>query len=199
MRMKEAFRGASLAFLLFGAGLGFAGVYLGIHHRATELVKPLPKLKPRSETASDPGKPPPLDTARLQELEDSLKSDPKNIQALTELGNMHADQRNYTEALKWYQQAVNAEPRNITLRNYLGEAQFEASRIDEALATFKAALDIDSSNPEALFDYGYVLLQGKNDPEGAIRSWEKLVQDNPKFDQLDRVKQLIATVKERIK
>jgi len=132
-------------------------------------------------------------------LEDTVKADPKNIQAMTELGNMQADQRNYSEALKWYQQAVNAEPRNIELRNYLGEAQFEANRIDDALATFRAALDIDPSNPEALFDYGYVLLQGKNDPSGAIRSWEKLVQDNPKFDQLDRVKQLIATVKERIK
>jgi len=197
--MKEAFRGASLAFLLVGAGLGFAGVYLGIHHRATELVKPLPKLKPRSETATEPDKPPPLDTARLQQLEETVKVDPKNTKALTELGNMQADQRNYNEAIQWYQQAVNADPRNIELRNYLGEAQFEANRIDDALATFQAALQMNPSNPEALFDYGYVLLQGKNDPEGAIRSWEKLVQDNPKFDQLDRVKQLIATVKERIK
>jgi len=197
--MKEAFRGASLAFLLVGAGLGFAGVYLGVHHRATELVKPLPILRPKSEAASDPGTPPPLDTARLKQLEDTVKANPKDLQALTELGNMQADQRNYSEALKWYQQAVNVEPRNIELRNYLGEAQFEANRIDDALATFRAALDIDPSHPEALFDYGYVLLQGKNDPQGAIRSWEKLVQDNPKFDQIDRVKQLIATVKERSK
>src|SRR5215831_9115674 len=108
--MKEAFRGASLAFLLVGAGIGFAGVYLGIHHRATELVKPLPMLRPRAEAsagASDPAKPPPLDTARLKQLEDTVKNDPKNIEALTELGNMQADQRNYSEALKWYQQAVS--------------------------------------------------------------------------------------------
>jgi cytochrome c-type biogenesis protein CcmH/NrfG len=198
--MKEVFRGASLAFLLVGAGLGFAGVYLGVHKRATELVKPLPMLKPRSETsggASDPAKPPPLDTARLKQLEDTVKGDPKNVEALTELGNMQADQQNFDEALKWYQQAVNAEPKNIELRNYLGEAQFQANRIEDSLATFKSALAINPSHPEALFDYGYVLLMGKKDSQGAIQSWEKLIKDNPKFDQIDRVKQLIASVKER--
>jgi hypothetical protein len=38
---------------------------------------------------------------------------------------------------------------------------------------------------------------GKKDSQGAIQSWEKLIKDNPKFDQIDRVKQLIASVKER--
>ncbi|HET9131094.1 MAG TPA: hypothetical protein VFO86_09115, partial [Terriglobia bacterium] len=55
------------------------------------------------------------------------------------------------------------------------------------------------THPEALFDYGFILLQGKNDVEGAIASWEKLVKTNPNFDQLDRVKQLIEAVKERSK
>jgi hypothetical protein len=50
-----------------------------------------------------------------------------------------------------------------------------------------------------MFDYGYILIQGKNDSKGAIDSWEKLVKTNPNFDQLDRVKQLIEAVKERSK
>ncbi len=85
------------------------------------------------------------------------------------------------------------------MRNYLGEALFQANQIDESLAAFQGALVISPTHPEALFDYGYVLLQGKNDPRGAIESWEKLVKTNPNFDQLDRVKQLIETVKERSK
>jgi cytochrome c-type biogenesis protein CcmH/NrfG len=206
MGMNGVARGAALAFLLVGAGVGFAAVYPWMHNRAPALVKPLPMLKPRadaatsaSDGASDPAKPPPLDLARLKQLEDTVKSDPKNVAALTELGNMQADQQNFDEAVKWYKQAVAVDPKNIEMRNYLGEALFQGNHIDESLAEFKQTLSISPTHPEALFDYGYVLLQGKNDPKGAIESWEKLVQTNPNFDQLDRVKQLIATVKERSK
>ena len=203
MSMTGAVRGAAFAFLLVGAGVGFAAIYPWMHKRAPELAKPLPMLKPRANTASgeggasDPAKPPPLDTVRLQQLEDKVKADPKNIAALSELGNIQADQLNFTEAARWYQQAVEADPKNIELRNYLGESLFQASKIDEALAVFRQTLVISPTHPEALFDYGYILFQGKNDPKGAIESWEKLVKTNPNFDQLERVKQLIEAVKER--
>jgi len=205
MGMKGTARGAALAFLLVGAGVGFAAVYPWMHNRAPELARPLPILRPRSDSAaagnagaSDPA-PPPLDTARLKQLEETVKSDPKNLAALTELGGMQSEQGNFNEAVKWYKQAVDGDPKNIEMRNYLGEALFQADRVEESLATFKGTLDINPTHPEALFDYGYVLLQGKKDPEGAIQSWEKLVKTNPNFDQLDRVKQLIETVKERTK
>ena len=200
--MTGAARGAAFAFLLVGAGVGFAAVYPWMHKRAPDLAKPLPMLKPRANTggsASDPVKPPPLDTVRLKQLEDTVKGDPKNIAALTELGNMQADQQNFSEAARWYQMAVDADPKNIDMRNYLGEALFQANRIDESLVVFRQTLIIAPTHPEALFDYGYILLQGKNDANGAIASWEKLVQTNPDFDQLDRVKQLIEAVKERSK
>ena len=203
MSLNGAARGAAFAFLLVGAGAGFAAIYPWMHKRAPELAKPLPVLKPRSNSAdsgaSDPVKPPPLDKALLKQLEDKVQANPKDIASLTELGNMQADQQNFTEAAKWFKQAVAADPKNIDLRNYLGEALFQANKIDESLAVFRETLVVSPTHPEALFDYGYILLQGKNDPEGAIASWEKLVQTNPNFDQLDRVKELIETVKERSK
>jgi cytochrome c-type biogenesis protein CcmH/NrfG len=203
MSLNSAARGAAFAFLLVGAGVGFAAVYPWMHKRAPELAKPLPMLKPRANSgeggAADPAKPPPLDTALLKQLEDKVKSDPKDIASLTELGNMQADQQNFTEAARWYKQAVAADPKNLEMRNYLGEALFQANNIDESLAVFRETLVINPTHPEALFDYGFILLQGKNDPKGAIDSWEKLVKTNPNFDQLDKVKQLIETVKERSK
>jgi len=202
MSMGGAARGVAFAFLLVGAGVGFAAIYPWMHKRAPELARALPMLKPRANaegSGSDPAKPPPLDTVRLKELEDTVKGDPKNIAALTELGNMQADQQNFSEAARWYQLAVDVEPKNIDMRNYLGEALFQASRLDESLVVFRQTLIIAPTHPEALFDYGYILLQGKNDTKGAIDSWEKLVRTNPDFDQLDRVKQLIEAVKERSK
>jgi cytochrome c-type biogenesis protein CcmH/NrfG len=203
MSLNSAARGAAFAFLLVGAGVGFASIYPWMHKRAPELARPLPMLKPRANSAeggaSDPAKAPPLDAALLKQLEDKVKSNPKDIASLTELGGMQAEQGNFTESSKWYKQAVAADPKNIELRNYLGEALFQANNIDESLAVFRETLTISPTHPEALFDYGYILLQGKNDAAGAIDSWEKLVKTNPKFDQLDKVKQLIETVKERSK
>jgi len=205
MSMTGAVRGAAFAFLLVGAGVGFAAVYPWMHKRAPELAKPLPMLKPRSDAAttaggaSDPVKPPPLDTALLKQLEDKAKSDPKNVAVLSELGAIQAEQLNFAEAAKWYRQAVAADGKNVDLRNYLGESLFQANQIDESLAVFRETLTLFPSHPEALFDYGYILLQGKNDAKGAIESWETLVKTNPNFDQIDRVKQLIEAVKERSK
>jgi tetratricopeptide (TPR) repeat protein len=85
------------------------------------------------------------------------------------------------------------------MRNYLGEALFQANKIDESLDVFRETLVISPTHPEALFDYGYILLIGKKDSQGAIDSWEKLVKTNPNFDQLDRVKQAIESVKEQSK
>src|SRR5436190_19837340 len=98
------FRGASLAFLLVGAGIGFAGIYLSMHKRAADLVKPLPMLKPRSAQAEAPElpPPPPLDTARLTELQAAVTANPRNLEAMVELGTMQADQKNYEGAAKWY-------------------------------------------------------------------------------------------------
>jgi cytochrome c-type biogenesis protein CcmH/NrfG len=130
MSLNSAARGAAFAFLLVGAGVGFAAVYPWMHKRAPELAKPLPMLKPRASSgeggASDPVKPPPLDTALLKQLEDKVKSNPNDVTSLTELGNMQADQQNFTEAARWYKQAVDADPKNIEMRNYLGEALFQA-------------------------------------------------------------------------
>ena len=96
MSMTGAARGAAFAFLLVGAGVGFAAIYPWMHKRAPELAKPLPMLKPRSNSgeggASDPAKPPPLDTALLKQLEDKVKSNPKDIASLTELGGIQAEQ-----------------------------------------------------------------------------------------------------------
>jgi cytochrome c-type biogenesis protein CcmH/NrfG len=203
MSLNSTARGAAFAFLLVGTGVGFAAIYPWMHKRAPELARPLPMLKPRANSgdggASDPAKPPPLDTALLKQLEDKVKSNPKDVASLTELGNMQADQQNFSEAARWFKLAVAADPNNIEMRNYLGEALFQANKIDESLDVFRETLVISPTHPEALFDYGYILLIGKKDSQGAIDSWEKLVKTNPNFDQLDRVKQAIESVKEQSK
>ena len=78
------------AFLLIGFGIGFGVLYTWTKQRAPEVVRamPLPVGTAGPQTAQSEPPPPPLDMARVQALQDQLKTNPKNFDALTELGNM---------------------------------------------------------------------------------------------------------------
>ena len=50
---------------------------------------------------------------------------------------------------------------------------------------------------QALFNLGVAMLHGKNDPDSALKYWEKLVETNPGHPQVPFVKEQIRQVKEQ--
>ncbi|HTG72798.1 MAG TPA: hypothetical protein VMB70_03480, partial [Terriglobia bacterium] len=62
---------------------------------AIEVSKPIPQFNP--QRASAPAAPK-ADPVVIKELNDALKSNPKNFDALRELGNIRYDERNFGEA-----------------------------------------------------------------------------------------------------
>jgi len=187
----------SVAFLLVGFGLGFAAMFYFIKPRAAEIAKPLPVFVSSNNGSSSAASRPPLDTARLKQLEDAVKSDPKNVEALVELGNMQFDQQDYDAAASWYRKAIELKPQEVTVRTDLGTALFYSKHVDEALVELRKSLDLNPTHPQTLFNLGVVLLDGKKDPKGALEAWDKLVASNPDFPQLAIVKQQIALLREQ--
>src|SRR5262249_13437352 len=121
---------------------------------------------------------------------------PKNFEALVELGNMQFDQTDYDAAAGWYRKALEVRPAEVDVRTDLGTALYYSKHIEEALAELKKSLELNPTHPQTLFNLGVVLLDGKKDPQGAIDAWEKLVATNPDFPQLAIVKQQIAALRE---
>jgi len=191
-------RANSLAFLLIGFGLGFAAMFYFIKPRAAELAKPLPVFA-QSGGGSSAASKPPLDTARLKELEDSVKSNPANFEAMVELGNMQFDQQNYDAAAGWYRKALDVRPQEVSVRTDLGTALFYSNHIDESLTELRKSLELNPTHPQTLFNIGVVLLDGKKDTKGALEAWDKLVATNPNFPQIAIVKQQIAALREQQK
>jgi len=198
MRMQR------LLFLLIGFALGFGIVYTWTKQRAPSVVKALPlDVDPNVPTeasqagsgASEPA--PPVDMARVKELTDKIKKDPKDFDALVELGNLNFDQKNYDDAIKLYKQALQIRPDTLNLRTDMGTAMFYLNRFDDAIATFQDVLKQDPNNAQALFNLGVAMLHGKNDPERAIEYWEKLVETNPNHPQAAFVKEQIKQLKEK--
>jgi cytochrome c-type biogenesis protein CcmH/NrfG len=56
-------------------------------------------------------------------------------------------------------------------------------------------LKADPKNDKALYNTGVVKLMGKNDPKGAIASWETLLRYYPNHPHKAQVQEMIKKVK----
>ena len=186
------------AFLLVGFIAGFAILYYWTKQRAPEIVRAMPQ--PASQTASVPEPAaPPLDTARVAQLETEIKNNPKSFEALIELGNIYFDQKNFERTIELYTKGLELRPNEVDIRTDLGTAMFYIKRFDDAIAQFKKSLELDPRNAQTLFNLGVVMLHGKGDAPAALQYWEKLVETNPNYTQIDFVKEQIRLLKEQQK
>ena len=193
-------RNQAWAFLLVGFAIGFGVLYTWTKQRAPEVVRsmPLPAGTASQRASSAEPPPPPIDMARVRLLQDELKANPKNFEALVELGNVEFDQKNFKQATDWYTKALDIRPDDINLRTDLGTAMFYDNRFDDAIAEFKKTLETNPAHPQALFNIGVALVHGKNDLQGALKYWEKLVETNPNYPQINIVNEQIRIVKEQL-
>jgi len=184
-------RAASAALLILGFGVGFFAMNKYITPHAVEITKPIPQFSPRT-----PAAPQKADPALVSKLEDAIKADPKNFQALRELGNLRYDERNFEEAARIYAKALEVNPDNVDVRSDRGGALLQGRHIDEAIAELNMVLSKDPTHPQALYVLGVALLEGKADRQGALAAWNKLVQSHPELPELNIVKDQIKQVEE---
>src|SRR5215467_10344559 len=98
-------------FLLIGFAVGFGALYTWTKQRAPDVVRALPlEVDPNVPTelpaagggsAAEPAAPP-VDMARVKELTEKIKRNPKDFDSIVELGNMDFDQKNYDDAINLY-------------------------------------------------------------------------------------------------
>ena len=189
-------------FLLIGFALGFGGIYTWTKHRAPEVVRatpiPVDPHVPTEQAArASSSAPPPVDMTRVQELRAKIQANPKDFDALVELGNIHFEQENFNDAIELYEKALAERPDDVNLRTDLATAMYYQRRFDEAIAQFNLALRQDPTHAQTLFNLGVAMLHGKNDPESALKYWEKLIETNPTHPQVGFVKEQIQQLKER--
>ena len=196
----RAMRKDSFGFLLTGFAIGFAVLYFWMRDRAPGVVSQLPALtspQQQASAASEPA-PPPLDLARVEQLQAAIQANPRDFDALREMGNIHFDQRNYKEATGWYSKALAVQPGHLEVRTDMATTLFYSEDFDGSLAEFKKILAVQPGHPQALFNIGVAYLHGKNDPKNALESWEKLVALNPNYPQASLVREQIAALKRQM-
>jgi Tfp pilus assembly protein PilF len=122
---------------------------------------------------------PTLDQARVQELQQAVTANPKNVDAVVQLGNTYFDAEQWDNAITWYKKAVDLDPKNADASTDLGVSLYYSNRPDEALAQFERSLKISPTHTKTLLNKGIVLAFGKQDLRGAQAEWEKVVSLAP--------------------
>lgn len=182
--------------------LGGIGGYL-LHGSATPA-----ESTTSASTAAPPAAtlPPPITAAPQQMLDaqtkpllQRLETNPKDISALIELGNIYFDASQWPAAIGYYTRALNEAPKNPDVRTDMGIAYYYSGDADRALKEFDRALKDDPRHAQTLFNVGVVKLGGKNDPKGAIAAWESLLKIDPAYPDRAKVETLLADAKSKIK
>ena len=186
--------------------IGIGGGWLIRNIRGTEQVDaaksvaaPVPAAAPASSVAQTPG------PANLKSMADTkaapllekLKSDPKNPDLLTSIGNLYYDAQQYPVAVDFYGRVLQSRPSDAAVRTDLATAYWYLGNADAAIAEFNKALTYAPNNPNTLFNLGLVKWQGKHDSVGAIADWKKLLATNPGYEAKDKVEQMLSEVEKQ--
>jgi cytochrome c-type biogenesis protein CcmH/NrfG len=173
----------------------FAGVIMGyivgVNHPTRDVASAVPVAAPVPVATGG------VSEQDLQPYRAAIAADPKNVRAIVDLGNRLYDAGRYAEAVPYYAQGFTLDPKNVSVSTDLATALYYAGQADKALGQFDVSLALDPNHAQTLFNIGIVKRDAKNDPQGAIAIWERLLRSVPDYPDTPKVKSMIAELKQR--
>lgn len=127
----------------------------------------------------------------------AIKADPKNVEALIQLGNLYYDHQAYAQAIEYYGRALELRPNDVNVRTDRGTAYWYSGFPEKALAEYDLSLAVNPTHAQTLFNLGVVRRDGMKDPAGAIAAWEKMLAVNPQHPDRARIQEMIAQTRSR--
>ncbi len=135
---------------------------------------------------------PPLDAAsRVAELEKLSAGDPQNADYRKQLGNAYYDLGDYGKAIVAYEEGLKLKPQDPAVETDLATSYHFLGQEDKALALLDKVLQYRPDFPQALFNKGIILIDGKHDTAGGVAVWKHLLESDPGYPQRAQVEQRI--------
>jgi tetratricopeptide (TPR) repeat protein len=141
-----------------------------------------------SPSASDEPAPP-LDVRRASALEQQANAKPDDAAVRVELGNLYFDAKRFDLAIPWYEAALRLNPKDIGVSTDLAVCYHYTGDADRALRQIDQSLAIDPKHSKTLLNQGIIRAFGKQDLDGALESWEKVVKFAPNTPEAERARQ----------
>ena len=133
---------------------------------------------------------PPIDNALIiKQLQEEAQQNPKDPDVPLKLANFLYDQRQYQQAIEWYQKSLALNPNNVNARTDLGTAYYYAGQALQALKQYSQSLAIDPDHKPTLLNLIVVNLEGTHDLAAARKAWDRLHKLDPANPSLPSLKQ----------
>jgi tetratricopeptide (TPR) repeat protein len=156
---------------------------------------PTQAAAPAGPAASSTPPAAPLDENRARALQARAESNAQDAPARAELANLYFDAERYQEAIRWYEDALRIDPKNVDASTDLGVAYYYLNQPDRALQQLDHSLSIDAKHTKTLLNQGIIRAFGKQDLEGAVKSWQQVVALSPDSPEGRAAKQALDNVK----
>jgi TPR repeat protein len=133
---------------------------------------------------------PPIDMASIiKRFQEEAERSPKDPEIPLKLANLLYDQRQYPQAIEWYQKSLAINPKDVNARTDLGTAYYYIGQTGKALEEYKQSLEIDPDHKPTLVNLIVVNLEGIHDVAAAQRAWDRLHNLDPSNPALQSLKQ----------
>ena len=133
---------------------------------------------------------PPIDsTLIIKQLRQEADQNPKDPEIPLRLANYLYDQRQYSQAIEWYQKSLALNPKNVNARTDMGTAYFYIGQAGQALKEYSQSLAIDPDHRPTLLNVIVVNLEATHNIAAAQRAWDHLHDLDPSNPALQNLKQ----------
>lgn len=136
-----------------------------------------------------------LDQTKVQAFETVARNEPSNAAPRVQLANLYFDAERYDDAIRWYEEALKLNPKDINVSTDLGVSYYYTNQPDRALAQFDHSLGLDPKHTKTLLNQGIVRAFGKQDLEGAEKSWQQVLAIAPDGPEGQAAKRAIDAMK----
>jgi tetratricopeptide (TPR) repeat protein len=114
----------------------------------------------------------------IQAYQRALEKDPRNSEALLNLGTLLYEQDELAHAAEQFRRAVQSDPRNALAHYNLGSLLDDLDQLDEARAHLEEAVRLDPAYPDAHYNLAFVL-EELGAPEKGRHHWRRYVELDP--------------------
>lgn len=127
-----------------------------------------------------------------------LQNDGNNPDLLVNIGRVYESAHQFKEAAGYLEKSLSIKPGDVAIRNEMASCLYYSGDVDGALKQLDQSLKDDPKNANALFNLGMIRWQGKNDSQGAVATWQRLLKSNPNLesDKKAQVQRLIADARQ---
>ena len=137
--------------------------------------------------------------SRIEHIDHILNNNPDDVKALTDLGNLYYDMRQYSKAILYYSRILVLTPENVNVRTDMGTCYKILGYLKKAEKEYIKSLQIDPNHLKTNFNLGIILYKMNRKKEAVIQ-WKKVVVLSPGSPPAKRAEALIhKTLKEQAK